>query len=181
MNYTRITLLAKLKELGFTPQPLSIVGIRSKADIPDAFDDKIYLITPTQYLGFDATTNPGVHWLKTFFSPGGTAVLKPGQYLYQVGIHRGYEALVQAAPVTIYRDTNQDSKSDEGGKEETGYFGINIHRAAQDHISKINDMWSAGCQVMCNPADFKLFMDTIKDYSAKSGVKKFPYYLIHEF
>lgn len=155
-----------------------IIGVRSKADQPNQFDDKIYLISKNGFWGFDATTNAGASWLQKPMNPKGTAVLKPGYYWYKLGTHSGYEALVQAAAVTVYRDNNKDLKIDEiAGTEETGWFGINIHRANDSAISKFVNLWSAGCQVICNPADFKTLMTECK----ASGLKQFPYYLIQEF
>lgn len=178
MNYTKLSLSAHIKALGYPLHDFMIVGVRSKADKPDSFDDKIYLISPKDFRGFDATTNPGQPWLQKFMNPKGTAVLKPGLYWYQLGKHKDYEALVQAASVTVYRDTNKDLKSDEiKGTEDTGWFGINIHRAHKDSIVNRIGGYSAGCQVIQNPTDFKFLIDKCKE----SGIKKFPYYLITEF
>lgn len=165
--------------MGYKDSPFMIVGVRSKADKPNEFDDKIYLISPSKFLSFQATTNPGSTWLQRFMNPKGTAVLKPGRYFYKLGLHKGeYEALVQAEPVTVYRDSNKDLKSDEVvGTEETGWFGINIHRANKSTISKLIMGYSAGCQVLSNPSDFQILIDECK----KSGITKFPYYLLHEF
>jgi hypothetical protein len=177
MNYTKIALTAHLKKLGYNLEPFMIVGVRSKADKPDAYDDKIYLICRNGYFSFNATTNPGVHWLHNWLNPKGAAVLKPGKYFYKLGKHKGYEALVQAYAVTVYRDTNKDDKSDSSGFEETGFFGINIHRALESGIANFIGKFSAGCQVIQNPADFKRLIVECKS----SNLKLFPYYLINEF
>jgi hypothetical protein len=153
-----------------------IVGVRSKADLPDRFDDAIYLLTPKQFYRFSATTNPGVHWLETFLNPKGTAVLKPGLYWYKIGKHRGYAALVQDSAVTVYRDVNKNRKAEESGEEDTGFFGINIHRANPTRMSTIIGQWSAGCQVLNSPIEF----NTLIDECQKSGLSRFPYYLIKE-
>jgi hypothetical protein len=80
--------------------------------------------------------------------------------------------------VTVYRDRNIDLKSDEiSGTEDTGYFGINIHRALETGLANFVSKFSAGCQVLRNPADFKLLLEEVK----KSGLKKIPYILIKEF
>lgn len=177
MNYTKLTLTSKLKSLGYPLHDFMIVGVRSKADKSNEWDDKIYLVTKNGYWGFEATTNPGTHWLLNWLNPKGTAVLKPGMYWYKLGKHKGYEALVQAEPVTVYRDRNKDLKSDEiPGTEETGYFAINIHRALESGVAKWVGKFSAGCSVVRHPADFKILIDECK----KSGLTKFPYYLIKE-
>jgi len=177
MNYTRVSLLAHIRGLGLHAELFMLIGVRSKADKPNEFDDKFYLVSKQNMFVFSCTTNPGTNWLQNAMNPKGTAVLKPGKYWYKLGTHKGYEALVQSGPVTVYRDNNKDLKSDTTGPEDTGYFGINIHRANETAISKLVALWSAGCQVLNNPADFKLLLDECK----ASGLKEFPYYLINEY
>ena len=74
-------LKAEFNRLGYQWSNFMIVGIRSKADIPDAFDDLIGLVENDSVTWFNATTNPGVAYLKKLLNPKGCAVLKPGQYL----------------------------------------------------------------------------------------------------
>lgn len=180
-EYSVTDLRAQFARLGYQwPDGLHLIGVRSKADAPDQFDDTLYLITPDSFLRYPCTTNPGVYWLKNWFNPKGCAVLKPGQYIdsWAIGKHRGlYEALVQCKPVTIYFDTNKDAKSDESGEQSTGLFGINIHRASDNWASKVVDKWSAGCQVLPNPANFTELMALCK----LSGKQKFTYTLLNEF
>ena len=69
----------------------------------------------------------------------GTAVLVPGQHrrCYKLGRHQGkYEALVQAEVLQVYRDNNKDTKVDAGGPIDSGWHGINIHRASSNWQSK---------------------------------------------
>ena len=113
-------------------------------------------------------------------NPKGCAVLKPGQYVdsWKIGMHQGkYKALVQAKPITVYRDGNKNDLAEESSVEQTGLFGINIHRANPSAISTIIDKWSAGCQVLNNPEQFKTLLDTCE----KSGRKEFTYTLLREF
>jgi hypothetical protein len=107
---------------------------------------------------FKITTLPGRHWLTTLMNQRGTAILKPGQYLnaYRLGLHKGAPALVQCAPMTVYRDDDLDEDFDLG-KQETGIFGINIHRASA--FAHFVNSWSAGCQVFQSEKDFEFFMD----------------------
>jgi hypothetical protein len=56
-------------------------------------------------------------------------------------------------------------------------FGINIHRANEKSISTIIDKWSAGCQVLNNPADFKKILTLAKE----SKKLNFTYTLLKEF
>jgi len=178
ISYKRLQILKRLRDLNIPEQDFMLVGIRSKEDKPNVFDDVIYIITPDICTPVVATTNPGSDWLLDFMNPKGTAVLKPDmQYLYKLGEHKGYEALVQALPVTVYRDTNKDLKSDETGKEETGWFAINIHRANKWAISKYIGKWSAGCQVVADPKDFEFLLQKCK----QSKRTTFPYILLREF
>lgn len=115
-----------------------------------------------KFIGFNATTDPGLYWLNNPLNVKGTAILKPGQYLdcWQRGLHKGYPALVQVRPVTVYRDTNRDNKLDLG-KEDTGLFGINSHESNHDGVSAFVDKWSAGCLVMASSKAQNRYMDII--------------------
>jgi hypothetical protein len=179
-KYSYTELEAKFAELGYQWPTLHVVGVRSKANEKNKFDDMMYLINGPMQQIFSCTTNPGTHWLKNLLNPKGTAVLKPGQYVdaYQLGLHQGkYEALVQRKPVTVYRDGDKDDVAEETKVEQTGLFGINIHRANPSAISKFIDKWSAGCQVL---NDFKKYATLIAACKA-SGKKAFTYTLLREF
>src|SRR5690606_12369635 len=79
---------------------------------------------------------------------------------YRIGLHRNsYTALVQAKPVTVIRDFDRDAILDyDSGREETGFFGINIHRASATGESTRVDKWSAGCQVFANIHQYSEFL-----------------------
>lgn len=167
-------------KLGYKWLPFQIVGIRSKADSPNKFDDLIGLIEKDNITWFTGTTNPGIHWLKNLLNTKGSALLKPNQYLdtWKLALHQGkYEALCQRKPVTVYRDSNKNNFSEETSVVDTGLFGINIHRANPSVISTIIDKWSAGCQVLNNPIDFNFLIKRCKE----SGLKDFSYVLLKEF
>jgi hypothetical protein len=114
-------------------------------------------------------------------NPQGTAILKPGQYVgsHGLGMHRGkYLALVQIRPVTVIRDFNRDGKTDyTGGREETGIFGINIHRAMSAGTTKTIDKYSAGCQVFANADDFSVFLQLAERHKNLYG-NSFTYTLL---
>lgn len=148
-------------------------GVRSNDEIPNKFDDVVGVFFLTEDGGYevrlyDATTDPGLYWLKNPSNNLGTAILKPGSYRsYKLGMHQGkYEAIVQqGGEVTVYRDGNRDSilnKEDASGGETSGYFGINIHRANATGTSVQVDKWSAGCQVVANYKDFDDLLQTAK-------------------
>lgn len=117
---------------------LNLFGIRGRERQPNKFDDLIGCVYRDRgqwrIIVWEATTDPGVFYLENPLNVEGTAVLAPGQYLsaYTVGKHRGqYTALVQNAPVTVYRDNNLDSDlTIDPATLVSGFFGINIHRSS---------------------------------------------------
>jgi len=179
--YSYTELETELKRLGYQWPSFHLIGVRSKANVNNKFDDHFYIVQGPMFYGpFTCTTNPGRHWLLTLMNPKGTAVLKPGQYVdtWKLGLHRGqYEALVQRKPITVYRDTDKDETAEEQGIEDTGLFGVNIHRANPSAISTFIEKWSAGCQVLNNPQDFAKLIKLCKE----SGLKDFTYTLLREF
>jgi hypothetical protein len=164
-------LKAILRHKGFKlfsrPYELNIVGVRADSTVPNRFDDEIHVFYKTSPLAwsyhvFKATTDPGTFWLLNPMQPEGTAILAEGQYedAYSLGLHRGeYEALIETRPVTILRDYERVAKLDFlNGSRETGYFGINIHRANSTGSTKFIDKYSAGCQVFENAEAFRGFL-----------------------
>ena len=184
-------IIAALMGLGYRvftrPFELNIVGIRSRNLIPNTFNDRINVLYKDaqgnwQLHGFAATTDPGTFWLKNPLNPQGTAILKEGQYLnsHVIGLHRSkYLALVQRSPVTVIRDIQRDGNLNFDGREDTGLFGINIHRALQEGTTRYIDKFSAGCQVLANATDFKTFMALCEQHKQLYG-NTFSYTLLHE-
>ena len=131
---------------------------------------------------YPATTDPVLYYLNHPITPEGTAILKEGQYLhcYCLGLHRGkYKALVQFMPVTIIRDFNKDNYLDfSTGHEDSGIFGINIHRANLSGKTINVNQWSAGCQVLADSAHFAEFI-LLCEKSEKLWGKTFSYTLIN--
>jgi len=125
------------------------------------YDDAIILRSPTAFATFNANTDPSHH------HPG-VAVLKPGVWQYKVGIHglsrpaaNRYEALVQAGAVTVAR---------EGQGDDTGWFGINIHRGGWTTTS------SEGCQTI-HPDQWSEFIALVKAELRRYGAATLPYAL----
>lgn len=183
---------ATLAQKGFSvfsrPFELNITGIRSNSTKPNSFDDTINVFYKTNegkwvYHQFQATTDPGTFWLENPLNANGTAILKHGQYTgsHMIGLHRGkYLALVQRRPITVLRDYDRNATLDfMNGKEDTGMFGINIHRAAVNGTTKVVDKYSAGCQVFANANDFNLFMQLCMRHRQLYG-NQFTYTLIDE-
>jgi hypothetical protein len=177
-------IIASMRGRGFRvatrPGELNIVGLRADSTTPNRFDDTI-LVAYTDHAGrwtlkaWPATTDPGTHWLRQPMSPQGTAILKGNmQYpgVYAIGLHKGqYEALVQRnGPVTVIRDYDRDAVLDlDNGREATGHFGINIHRASRTGTSTTVDRHSAGCQVFADAGDFAEFMALCRAHRDRYG------------
>jgi hypothetical protein len=169
------------------PYNVNIVGIRSADTTPNVFNDWQYIFW--KYKGswesmkFECTTDPGLYYLKNPLSELGTAILKPGQWrgMWQLGKHKGlYPALVQVSPVTVIRDFNRDNYLDtKSGREETGLFGINNHRAVEGGKSIMVEKWSAGCQVIPDFFQYEIFMRIINE-AAKNWTPTFTYTLLTE-
>ena len=172
---------------------LNIVGIRTKDMTANKFNDWMtvfYIFDGVwNFFAFPATTDPGTYYrqnpekVKGTEKIKGTAILKPGQYrgAFKIGLHRGkYKALVRQKPVTVYRDANRDEILDVSGMaEETGLFGINIHRANPSKASTAVDTWSAGCQVLQDPDHFSFLMVLCERGKEKFG-NSFTYTLLEE-
>lgn len=125
------------------------------------YDDAIMLVTPTAYVTFNANCDPSRE------SPG-MAVLKAGVWRYKLGIHGlskpkplQYEALVQADEVTVTRD---------GRGDDTGWFGINIHRGGRTTTS------SLGCQTI-HPSQWDGFIALVKGEMHRHGIATIAYCL----
>lgn len=165
---------------------LNLIGIRAADQKSNAFNDCVAVAfrfdgTPC-CLVFAATTDPGGYWREQPANVAGTAIVVPGQYpgLWSIGKHRGsYTALVQRGPITVYRDNNRDAVLDTDTPKESGYFGINCHRAAQYLPPNTVDRWSAGCQVLRNPLDFDLLMALCRRAEPLWG-NRFSYTLMEE-
>ena len=187
------TLLGVLKSKGYRiyskPYQLNIVGRRTDNTKANSFDDFIYIFyknNDDDWEGYKApsTTDAGTYWLEKPMQSKGTALLKGGQYVdtYKIDLHNGrYYALTQRLnPVVVIRDYDRNDVLDfNNGKEETGMFGINIHRASLVGTTKFIDKYSAGCQVFSNIDDFNKFMEMAYKQKDLYG-NKFTYTLIDE-
>jgi lysozyme len=128
----------------------------------NVYDDAMFLISANGYYSFNANTDPSI------YKPH-VARLKAGVWQYKLGIHnlskaknRQYPALVQAAPVTVVR-------AKEG--EDTGFFGINIHKGG------VNTTSSLGCQTI-PPSQWNGFYGLVKLEMARANIKQIPYVLV---
>lgn len=165
----------QLKAAGVS-DPVCLVGIRGyyrdtmgavgKQD-RGIYDDAIIIVSPNVHAAFNANVDPGAYGRNRKIGKG-YASLKPGVWRYKLGYHgirRGnpYRALVQAAAVTVSRD---------GQGDETGWFGINIHKGSSRSVS------SEGCQTI-PPAQWSAFIALIEGEMKRNNAKTVSYVLTH--
>jgi len=142
---------------------LNIGGIRLETS-SNKFDDVIFVAYKigdkkvVKY--FEATTDPGSHWLKHPMNDDGCFIMKPGQYrgAYTPGPHgkHKYRALRQFNPMSGYRDDNKDSIHDMNESSvQTGMFYTNLHHGWNASVVERN---SAGCQVVRYKKDLKAIL-----------------------
>jgi len=166
---------------------LNIFGIRKQDGRPNEFDDLIGCAYRNMHEWrvhyWEATTDPGQYWLENPSNIKGTAILCPGHYpgIWEIDLHQNrYEALCQrSGPVKVWRDVDRDREFDFGGDTDTGFFGINLHKAGKS--SGQVGRWSAGCQVLRNQSDFKTLMKLANLQIATIGAKTFSYTLLEEW
>jgi hypothetical protein len=181
-NYTPDELKAAFAKRAYNWMDFHLVGIRAANYVKNTFCDMFILVANGRLYYWPGTTRPGTYYLLHLLNPKGAAVLKPGQYCgcWSLGYHKnntGHPAWIQTGPVTVYRDNNLNDSADTTGVEDTGYFGIDIHRATPFTITRLVDKYSAGCQVFANYSDHQIFMELSK----ASGLKSFTYTLLNEF
>lgn len=201
-NITPQTLLQalinkKYKIFSGGPFDLNIIGIRSYSSESDKFDDLICILYKDaknnwKLEKFEATTDPGKHWLLNPLNSKGTIIMVPGQYLkaFTFGKHgvsgkNPYEALVQCEKIAYVRDNNKDLTLDFKlySDKSNIFYDIcqtNIHRTSLWKRVLEVGMYSAGCQVIKNIEDFKRFMELCKLQHKYGFGKKFTYTLIEE-
>jgi len=152
--------------LGIRGYYLNTMGVKGKND-RGIYDDAAFWITPTAFVSYNFNTDPRTYrkGKGTDESTKGMAVLKNGTWLYQMGLHKGYQAFRQAEEVIVVRDGETENYEDKG------WFGINIHRGG------INTTSSAGCQTL-PVAQWDSFKNTGYDQLKLHNQKKFPYVLV---
>ena len=123
--------------------------------------------------GAKCTTEPGIApaLSKDAKERGGVARIVPGQYFaWKLGFHKqskygkSHPAFVQAAPVWITRDHNQDLKWT-GENAYHGMFGINIHAQGKGKASKKVGFNSEGCLVLESFDKLMELIEIAKDFN----------------
>lgn len=137
------------------------MGVKGKNDF-GLYDDAIFLVGKSFFSSFNANTDPGRDGVNPKIGKP-YAVLKPGNWKYRLGMHKSsYMALVQADEVTVLRGET---------KEETGWFGINIHKGS------LNSTSSEGCQTIY-PLQWPAFIAAVQAEMKQSGAKTIHYVLM---
>lgn len=150
---------------------VSLVGVRGyykdSMGVPGRndrgiYDDGMFICSPDAFVSFNCNTDA------QSYKPH-IANLKPGVWTYKLGIHglskpasQRYKALVQGDEVTVVRDEEGD---------DTGYFGINIHRGGLNSVS------SLGCQTIY-PTQWESFITLVESLMKRYGQKSLKYYLV---
>ena len=153
---------------------LNIVGARHPHQIPDIFNDTLFLIWKDNEKNhwiqhkFQCTLDPGIYFLNSPMRKDGTAIVKHPQQIrggLKLGKHKGtYDCLVQNKPFHVWRDNNKDSIINEYNTlTDSISWGIQIHRANSKFRSKRVHRWSAGCTVISDPSKYAIFMSIIKE------------------
>ncbi len=174
-----------------TKHPFVVVGIRGyykdtmgAPGVNDRgmYDDAIFIDTPDTFAAFNGNTDPSKHRPGAGFSDAtkGIAKLKPGAWFvhkldfHNSTVHGPYRAICQRlGDITVIRDGKNGKDY-----EDTGSFGINIHKGSYNGTS------SLGCQTI-HPDQWKSFislaMDLAKRYFGDAWEKTvIPYVLLEE-
>ena len=196
--------IKRAKTLGYKtfdkePYRLWIFGIRDHNRTDNKFNDVMGIVYVDDdgkwnLHQFPATTDPGWKTLRVPYADalkkGGTAILKPGQYLdtWVPTIHReNYRALGQAKPVPVYRDPNLDTVLDMNPETlDDGLHGINLHASWTKNGRRIIDAsnvdgQSAGCQVFKTREGFGTMMALVDIQIEKTKSRRFSYTLLDKW
>lgn len=175
-NYREKELLDKVRSLpSYTgiPDDYWILGVQSKEDRFNEFDDMFYLFKGTKLITkTTGTTNAGLTGLQNYnkYTSKGCAVIKTNEWyqdLWKFGYHKGkMPSLKQINPILFYRDWNKNKKVEEYGTLYEDLIGINFHTVTyQGRVSLIQKLiggWSVGCQVLNNVQEYYKILDLVK-------------------
>ena len=170
-NYTDAELLTRVRQLrNFIkiPENYWILGIRSKEDRFNEFDDKFYIFRGEQFIMvMTGTTNPGANGLLNPSNPKGVAVVVADKWHYNEltrGLHNNKViAYRQTGGIDLMRDNNRNKKSGDVSTSSIEYNrGINFHPSDYNLDSKTKKTnigaWSEGCLVANDIVKYKEFM-----------------------
>lgn len=156
--------IAKLKEViakkGYVwiEDKPHIIGIRTKLQVPDVFNDVIILVYKDTLFTTTFTTEPGTTYQKKLLNPKGCWVMMPAQMIdaYSLGYHQNktdHLALRSVGKIFGLREDDKDGivlndKNAVASWVDGTTVGANIHGANKTGATKTIGPWSAGCQVI---------------------------------
>lgn len=150
----------------------------------DIFNDYFWLNIGQNLWFWKGTTNPGKHTTEVKEGGGAHLCYMYHEAIWALDIHAAnnpsfkHEALCQreekgCKPVKIWRDVNRDYTQEATDLVQTGFFGINFHRASAIKVVEAIGDYSAGCQVSQDVKDFNFVLNTIKE--KMTGMKNIKY------
>jgi hypothetical protein len=176
MKYEELLKLIKSYGYETLTDNLNIVAVRENDKITNLYEDTLYYYYKknTEWILEEAkvTTKPGYFYTDNHLNKKGVAILKPGLWkdCFILGQHNGvYPALVQHKPVTVYRDINRDRVIDKA-VEDTGIFGINIHKSFSAKDADVVNKWSAGCIAFKSFTAWNKFIGLVVQNINKNGL-----------
>jgi hypothetical protein len=135
-------------------------------NLPNEFNDRRMVIrigsdgVPKIEGSWEGTTEPGRQYTEHPLNVRGAARVAFGQHkAWSVGDYHGWESLLQAAPIPVYRDLAQHYKRE--GSPDIGMFGIHQHRGYDLPKNDIGPS-SAGCLIGRTNAGHREFMALLK-------------------
>lgn len=172
-----LTLASEVEGFKGYPENYWIIGVRSKEDKFNEFDDKFYIFKGVDFVKvLTGTTNCGDRGLLGFFKykAKGAATLKEDYWHHKIwayGLHRGrMKALRQVRPAAMYRDNNLDRQTDEIGTATKELVGINFHTTSMNKLRETVNQFinghSLGCQVANKPKDYYEIIDLFKNQNS---------------
>lgn len=160
------------------------IDLTPNSDAPDMWNDRGLLICfpsaecPVIVANHPATTEPGIKATNSRQAQklGGVARIAIGQHweCWQMGFHKGdpnHPALVQCAPIKVFRDVNRDGKRT--GDPIAFAHGINQHSTKPGIPPKRVGNYSAGCLVRQDWEQHQIFLSWLKDDLRFVADKKF--------
>ena len=159
----------------------NIFGIRFEENQNlDLWNDWLGIWNQNEAFVWSGTTDPGKKATEESTRGCAHVVLGYHPFVWQVGIHSAgkpsqHPALVQTGnEIKIWRDKNKDFIYNSNiDFFDTGYFGINFHRASKIQDVEFIGPYSAGCQVTRNAQDFEFALNLLLNTEAFKKDNKF--------
>ena len=133
-----------------------LIAVRTNLQVPDVFNDVIFLVYKDTLMSAICTTEPGVAYQKKLLNPKGCWVMMPAQMedAFALGYHQGkvdHMCLKSVGKIFGLRDGDLDGIAGNSGTaswQEGSGIGANIHGAQKAGATKYVGPWSAGCTVL---------------------------------